>query len=513
MDTGTALRMAASHSPRRIAILDRDRAVPYGELAAEVDRLAAGLRSLGVRGGDRVVLAVANSADAALMLFAIQAAGAVAIPVNFRTRSDSLAWILARTGAIALIVDGNSAASARDLQAPPPGLLVAQIDGEVDTLPGTLGIRDIRPHKVGRMPRVDDEDPALILLTSGSTGAPKLVKLSHRQSLARVYGLFMNHGFRLDDGMRALGLMPVYHTVGMHAVMMLPLLTGGSYHPVRSFSPPAVVPQISLEAITYVFGTPTMFVRLISQFKEAAAYASVTDALYAGAPMSTDLVRRVAEVITPNLTHIYGNTETFNSLYHRSAASAPGALVPGVFHRVRIANPAGASVREVPTGQVGELLVDLSSPEAFSGYDDLGRSDAAAVTGRWYRTGDAAVRDGHAIFIRGRIDDMIITGGENVYPAEVEDVLSVHPGVTDCAVLGSPDPTWGQLVTALVVRSDSSVTEEALFSYCRNDRHMESHKCPRRILFVDEIPITATGKRAVPELRALASRLLEGAGN
>ena len=301
--------------------------------------------------------------------------------------------------------------------------------------------------------------------------------------------------------------MPIYHTVGLHSVLLLPLLTGGSYHPVRAFVPADVLQTVEEQAITYIFGAPTMFARLLDVEGAAARLTSVHDAMYAGAPMDPALVRRVAAEITPNLTHIYGNTETYNSLYYRNAGSSPGALLPGVFHRVRIA-PIGGHVNvELPPSTEGELLVDMASEEAFDGYAQP-EQNAGRVDERWYRTGDVALRDDRGrIFIRGRTDEMIISGGENVYPADVESVLAEHPGIAECAVVGVPDPTWGQLVAALVVRADPALTEPALAEFCRSAPALDSFERPRLLLFTDTLPINPSGKRPAAELRALVAQL------
>jgi 2-furoate---CoA ligase len=506
MDTATALRMAAARHPARPAIVDQDGySRSFAELVDEVDAVAAGLVADGVRPGDRVVLTVANSPEAAVAVLAVQTAGAVAVPTNFRARSAALATVLRVTGAAALVVDPNSAATADELPQS-PGRVVT-LDGASCARSGAQPLSALGASGARALPGIDADEPAIALLTSGSTGDPKLIALNHRQSLARVFGLFMNHGFRHDDGMRALGLMPIYHTVGLHSVLLLPLLTGGSYHPVRAFLPPEVLRIVEEQAITYVFGAPTMFARLLEVEGAATRLSSVRDAMYAGAPMEPALVRRVAAEITPNLTHIYGNTETYNSLYHRDAGQHPGALLPGVFHRVRIAPIGGDVNEELPPGAEGELLVDTASEEAFDGYaqpeQNVGRIDDV-----WYRTGDVAVRDdeGH-IFIRGRTDDMIISGGENIYPADVANVVAEHPGIAECAVVGVPDPTWGELVAALVVRADPGLTEAELAEFCRSAPGLDRVTRPRVLLFADELPVNPSGKRPASELRALAARL------
>jgi 2-furoate---CoA ligase len=513
IDTATAVRLAASRTPDRAAIVEEDQQLTYAQLVGEINAIAGGLRRAGIADGDRVVLATANSLQATVALLAVQAAGAVAVPVNFRARAATLRGVLDAVGAAALVVDEHTT-GAVDLQATGTcrELLVA-LDGPAAT--GALSLDQLRgSDRDGsadldfdpRRPPIDGERAALVLLTSGSTGRPKLIPLTHRQSLARVFGLYMNHGFRQDDDMRCLGIMPIYHTVGLHAVLLLALLTNGTYYPVPTFVPEAVLELIRRERISYVFAAPTMFARLLDGARSAPedSLASVRDAMYAGAPMDPTLVRRVAAEVTTNLTHIYGNTETYNSLFYRQAGDCPGALRPGILHRVRIVTIGGGHRDQVPPGTEGELIVDTASPEAFDGYADPVQT-AERVHAGWYHTGDVALADEEGrIFIRGRADDMIITGGENVYPADVENVLLGHPGVAECAVVGVPDPTWGQQLVALIIAGERPPSAAELQEFCRHEPTLDPYKRPRRILLVDELPVNPNGKRPLPELRALA---------
>jgi 2-furoate---CoA ligase len=496
MDVVTAFRFAVDRAPGRVAVVEHDRSLTYRQLLDEVERVRSGLVGIGVGRGDRVVFAVANSLDATVALLAALAAGAVVVPINFRAGPAAVRTALEATQARAFVVDRHSEPGVGDW----PGHVVG-LGGAASERPAGTALADLGGPPVP-VAALRASDPAFALFTSGSTGAPKQIPLTHGMSLARVYGLFMNHGFRSDDDMRCLGLMPLHHTVGLHAVLLLSLLTGGTYYPVGEFDPPAVLSLVVRHRITYVFAAPTMFARLSAENGVEEATTSVRDALYAGAPMDPSLVRAVSSRMTDNLTHIYGNTETFNSLYYRYAGSCPGALVPGVLHRVRLVAPGGRPDEVVEHGE-GELLVDMSSPEAFAGYADPAR-DAGRVEGGWYRTGDMAVRDDEGrVFIRGRVDDMIITGGENVYPAEVEAALVEHPGITDCAVIGVPDATWGELVTAVVVRADPGLAEDDVLRHAR-ESSLESFRRPRRVVFVASIPVNATGKRSLGELRRLA---------
>jgi len=511
VNTATALDLAAGRSPRRLAVVEGDRQLTYAELTGQVRAVAWGLARAGVGSGDSVVLAVANSLEATVAVLAVQVAGAVAVPVNFRSRGGALYSALRAAAASVIIVDEQAAAAIEELadgERPP---IVLTVNGARCASGVPLGAL-AEQAAPAPLPTVSGDAPAIALLTSGSTGTPKLIRLTHRESLARVYGLFMNHGFRHDDGMRSLGLMPIYHTVGLHAVLLLSLLANGTYFPVKEFVPAQVLDLIARERITYVFGAPTMFARMLDADPGDGAdrFASVRDAMYAGAPMDHEMVRQVSARLTRNLTHIYGNTETYNSLFYRFAGSCPGALSRGVLHQVRIVRIGGSPFDEARRGEEGELIVDMASPEAFDGYAEPEQT-ARRVRDGWYYTGDVAVEDDEGrIFIRGRTEDMIISGGENIYPADVENVLGRHPGVRECAVVGVPDPVWGQVVAALVIPSSPAVTEAEISIFCREQPDLDSFKRPRQVLFVHDLPVTPSGKRSVSALRDLAVKAMGG---
>lgn len=517
MDTSTMLRFAADRAPAYEAVVEGDRRLSYGELLEAVESAASGMRGLGLDPGDRLVMAVANSVDAVICMLATQMAGVVAVPVNHRLRSTSLGAMARRCGARALVIDENTTEDLeKDLLAACP--VQIRLNG-TDRAPHAVSLGElIASHSplAGQSLPADD-DVSIVLFTSGTNGMPKAVPITHRQNTARVTGLFRNHGFRHDDDMRCLGLMPIYHTVGIHAGVLLSLHCDGTYFPVRRFVPADVLELVERESISYVFGAPTMFKALVDDPRRADFdLSSVRDAMYAGQAMDATLVERVSLDLAVELTHVYGNTETYNSLYYRSAGSCPGALRVGIAHRVRIASLEPGCDDPAAPGVEGELLVDMRSDEAFSGYEGDPAATASCVRDGWYHTGDVAVVDSEdRIFLKGRTDDMIISGGENIHPAEIANVLLTHPGVADCAVTGVPDEFWGESVVALVVPRNGDLTIEALAEFCGHNRDLDGFKKPKHLFLVDQLPYNNTGKTDVSEVRHLARSLvmLSGVGN
>lgn len=511
METTTMLRFAADRAPAHEAVVEGDRRLTYGELLEAVDATASGLHRLGVARGDRVVMAVANSLDAVICMLGTQLAGAVVVPINYRLRSANVGAMITRCGARALAIDENTTDDLEnDLRAACP--VQIRLNGTQRASDG-VALKELIASGSSRigLDAPDEDDVSMLLFTSGTNGNPKAVPITHRQSMARVTGLFQNHGFRDDDAMRCLGLMPIYHTVGVHAGVLLALHCNGTYFPVRRFVPALALELIEQESISYVFGAPTMFKALLDEPRRPDFdLSSIRDAMYAGQAMDATLIKRVTADLAVELTHIYGNTETYNSLYYRDAGSCPGALRVSSAHRVRVASLEPERDDPVPAGVEGELLVDMRSDEAFSGYEGDPEATASCVRNGWYHTGDVAVADSeNRIFLKSRIDDMITSGGENIHPAEIVKILLTHPSVADCAVTGVPDDFWGESVAALVVPGNDEVTTEALLKFCEHSPDLDGFKRPKRIFLVDKLPHNNTGKTDISEVRHLTQSLVK----
>jgi 2-furoate---CoA ligase len=342
---------------------------------------------------------------------------------------------------------------------------------------------------------VGPEDLGLLLYTSGTTGVPKGVPITHEMSVFRVLAN-LNHGIAHCEPLRTLGLMPLYHTVGCHSQALMSLVFGGTYYPVRAFDPAETVDVVEREQINVLFGSPTHFSMILNHPSFSKhKFSSVRHALYAGAPMATPLVERVSREVTENLTHIYGNTETYMGGWYRRTAERPQMLRVGIWHDVRIVKPAGTLDALAELGREGELIINMRSPESFRGYYNKPDKTAEVCVDGWYHTGDSARWVEEGVYeITGRIDDMIISGAENIHPAEVESYLATHPKIADVCVVGVPDETWGQIVKAFVVRRDQDLTEGDLEQYCKSSKVLEAWKRPRAYCFVPSLPRTPSGK-------------------
>ena len=405
-------------------------------------RIAGGL---GVEPGARVAVVLDNRLETALLYWAAQWAGAVFVPLSWRLSAAELDYCLADCGARVVI---------RDVDPLPDG---AEHPGALDR---------------------DERELSLLLYTSGTTGRPKGVPRSHAADRAGGWSQALQHGYAWGD--RTLGVMPLYHTMGIHSLLAMHLV-GGCFVPQARWDAGEALRLIEEERISSLYLAPTLFHDLVHHPSLASTDVGSVRALgYAGAAMPSALVRRCADVFSPEVfVNHYGSTEVYTFSIGRDQLGKPGcAGRAAVNTRLRILDS-------------GEICVDLASPEAFAGYWNRPDADETAIRDGWYRTGDTGHLDEDGdLWIDGRVDDMIVSGGENVHPLEVEDVLAAHPRVREVAVIGVVDERLGQHVTAVVV---GTATEDELDAHCL-DSSLARFKRPREYRFVDELPKSASGK-------------------
>lgn len=417
----------------------------YAELLARVRRVAGGL---GVAPGERVAVVLDNRLETALLYWAAQWAGAVVVPVSWRLADADVEYCLEDCGARVVI-------------------------REHDELPDG-------PEHPGTLDR-DEEEISLVLYTSGTTGRPKGVPRSHRADRAGGLSQALQHGYLAGD--RTLGVMPLYHTMGIHSLVAMHLV-GGCFVPLARWDPAEALALIERERITSLYLAPTLFHDLVHHPDVRRRDISSVRALgYAGAAMTAALVERCAEVFEPEVfVNHYGSTEIYTFSIGADQRSKPGcAGRPALNARLRL-------------GDEGEILCHMSSDEAFGGYWNRPDADAKAIRDGWYRTGDVGRLDADGdLWIAGRVDDMIVSGGENIHPLEIEDVLARHPSVLEVAVVGAPDDRWGQRVVACVV-AEARVTADELDAHCLASPTLARFKRPREYRFVDELPKSPSGK-------------------
>jgi acyl-CoA synthetase (AMP-forming)/AMP-acid ligase II len=483
------------------------RTVTYGEALAEVHRTANALVAAGLRPGDRAAFLSKNSVEHALIYFAASEAGVVLVPLNYRLASREWAYIVADAGARVLIA---TPAYTADVDAVRPELgtvgrffVVGDASGAWSDFRAAVGEQPARAPAV----RVRDGDDAIQMYTSGTTGRPKGAVLGHDALSAAVhqYGIGLP-GFAPGD--RTLVVAPLYH-MGAAMSAFCSAAYGGTLVIHEDFDPAAVVRSLDEDRIVGAMLVPAMIQACLVAVPDVSTrpFDALKAITYGASPIAESTLRQAAAAFKCDFYQAYGMTETSGGATlldaddHRRALAgerellvSAGRPLPGTALRV-----VDEDDRDLPVGQVGEIVV--RGPQLMRGYWNLADETAEALRGGWLHTGDAGRVDADGyLYILDRVKDMIVSGGENVYPREVEDVLFEHPAVADVAVIGVPDAQWGEAVKAIVVRrAGAEVGEGELMEFCRG--RLGGFKRPRSVDFVDALPRNATGKVLKRQLR------------
>ncbi len=490
---GLFLHKRALLGPNREALVEveRGRRFTYKELDDRANRTAHALLSLGVRKGDRVALLMMNGAEYVETYFALGRIGAVMVPLNWRLVADELQFILDDSGSTVLLFDGEFDDTVVDLHGRETvvrewvrvGEAGPDFAKDYDALQAAAS--DGFPECTAR-----DDDNLFIMYTSGTTGLPKGVVHSHGTMIASSVTILMTADIRLDD--TYLQVLPLFH-VGALAPLTAVIHRGGSAVIMRAFDPAQIFPVIEREKIDCMLAVPAMLNFMLAVDNHSDHDISSLRWIQSGAaPVPVPLIEKYAG-LGIQVHQVYGMTETGGPACLISAEEAlrkAGSTGPAFFHTdVRVVDDDG---NDVAPGKIGEVV--MRGAHVMKEY--WNRPDATAETIRdgWLYSGDMASMDAEGfVYIQDRKKDMIISGGENVYPAEVENTLSGHPEIADVAVIGQQSERWGESAAAIVVRTpDGEVTGDAILDWCQGK--LARFKQPRVVAFVDEIPRNPTGK-------------------
>ena len=455
------------------------------EMERSTNDLAAGLvRELGLEPGDRVAILDKNSDDYIELLFALDKAGAVACPVNWRLTGSEVATIVGDAEPKALVVS-------EDLR-----LNADQVSCRV------LGYGELPRVKGGADPRRDREDSVTWqLYTSGTTGVPKGAMLTNLNLLGLTGMLPMEiKGF--DEYGRTLVAMPLYH-IGGCGWALAGIFAGCTAVITREFVPPEILKVIVEQKINTAFLVPAALLFLTSLPEaQGADFSALKNIAYGASPITPELLKRSIDTFRCQFTQVYGLTETTGAVTFLHHAEHVGERFlscgrSGFGHELKVF---GHDDRALPRGEIGEIV--YRGPGTMAGYWRKERETETAIRDGWFHTGDAGTMDEDGfLYIKDRIKDMIISGGENIYPAEIEGVLAGHPKVADVAVIGIPDETWGESVKAIVIRKPGTdLTADELIDW--SHARLAGYKRPRSVDFVDAIPRNPSGKILKKELRA-----------
>jgi len=491
LDLGRGLIAAVERNPKATAIVDGELRLGYGEWLPRILAVVAGLDALGLAKGDHVLTVLQNRWEAATLHWACQLAGIVITPLNWRAKGEEIDYCLADAEGKALFFEPVSAeaVAASERARRLPRIAVGGGAGGTGDFAAVLAL-----PQAAASPRASAEDWSLMLYTSGTTGRPKGVPRRHRHERAAALAHVAQNLYAMGE--RTLGVMPLYHTVGVRSLLAMALVDG-SFVCLPRFDAASALMLIARESITNLYLVPTLYHDLVADPRFAAAdVASVRKLGFAGAAMPDGLLRRVAVAFKPELfVNHYGSSEIYTFTIEQNAAGKAGSAgKSGINQRVRVVRfGAGDPEAIARAGEEGEIIADLVSDEAFEGYWRRPDADARAIRHGWYFTGDTGyVDDAGDLFVTGRVDDLIVTGGENVSPGEIESVLSLHPAVAEVAVAGLADERWGRRITAFV-RRGAPVDAAELDAWCRNS-NLANFKRPRDYVFVREIPKSPVGK-------------------
>jgi 2-furoate---CoA ligase len=491
------LDLAAQRRPQADAVVDGGRRLTYAGLHARAQAVAAGLQALGVARGDRVLIALRNRLEHVVTYWALQTMGAVAAPVNFRLAAGEMRYVLEDSGAKVALFESATAAA---VQAAAAGGATRLVFVGENAPAGTTPFGELeRPAAATPPAPVAEADASLLLYTSGTTGRPKGVPRTHRNHYAGALAHVVQCGYTWGE--RTLGVMPLYHTMGIHSLTSMAAVNG-CFVCQPDWSAAEALRLIGGERITALYLIPTLFYDLVhAPALPATDVTSVTKLAYAGAPMLAPLTAGCERAFRPAVfVNHYGSTEIYTFTVRPRVQERPGcAGRAGVHSAIRVVTASTerrvSPEETVKPGDKGEIIASLASDEAFAGYWQRPDADARALRDGWYFTGDMGyVDEAGELYVAGRVDDMIISGGENIHPVEVEDVLARHSGVQEVAVIGEPDPRLGERVVAFVVPRTPGLTADALDAHCRGSDEFAPFKRPRRVVFVKDIPKTASGK-------------------
>ncbi|WP_433220204.1 long-chain-fatty-acid--CoA ligase [Dactylosporangium sp. CS-047395] len=489
LSLAAVLAESARRYPQKIAVVDGEQRVSYDDLWRQARSCAAALRELGVAPGDRVALQIPNVVDFPRVYFGVLALGAVVVPVHLLLTADEAAYTLKDSGARLLVCHPSQAAM---------GAAAAEIAGIPVVAPGELlGAEPVRSYA-----SCAPEDPAVVLYTSGTTGEPKGAVLTHLNLVMNtMVNVFDANDARSSDVV--LGCLPLFHTFGQTVGMNGAFRLGATLVMLARFTGEAALDLMVREKVTVFHGVPTMYVALLAAAAGRSDLPQLRLCISGGAALPLPVLEKFNAAFATSIFEGYGLSETSptattNQPHFGTRAGTVGHAVWGV--EVEVARPEiEERIELLPPGELGEIVI--RGHNVFAGYLNRPADTGQAVVDGWFRSGDLGTKteDGFVTIV-DRKKDLVIRGGFNVYPREVEEALARHPGVVQVAVIGVPDDVHGEEICAVVVRDQEvPLTEQELMDWSRD--RLGRHKYPRQVRFVDALPLGPSHKVLKRELR------------
>ena len=504
---GDMLTRAARCYPDKEAVVFEETRLTYAEFNERTNRLSNALLDLGVKRGERVVVICHNSNHYAEAVFAIAKIGAVSTNLNWRLSPKELAFLLDDSEANIVFFSKRFEYLYEPMvKELPKKLKYIAVDGKSDD--SMLDYEELIAKYPSNEPEVDIdfEDVVLQLYTSGTTGRPKGVMLTHKNMYSNAISTILE--MELTRDFNVLGLLPIFH-IAVFVLLNL-VLVGAKVTFVHSFDPAEIMALIEKEKVTAVGFTPIIFKFLLDHPElEKFDLSSLKQVIYATAPMPVDLLRRSMDKFQCDFIQFFGMTETSPTL---TMLVPEDHILEGPEYKVRRLASAGRATinvevkvvdgngEECPPGVTGEIIG--RGDNVMKGYHKMPKETKDVIRDGWYYTGDMGYFDEYGyLYIADRKKDMVISGGENIYPREVEEAILLLDGVAEVAVIGVPDDAWGEAVKAIVVpATGSELTDEMVIEHCKS--HIASYKKPKSVEFMEMLPRSALGKVLKHELRA-----------
>lgn len=485
------LRRQAENRPDKVFLYFHDLEVTYRQLDEITNRLANGLTRLGIRKGEKICLLLSNRPEFVYVFLGGPKVGAVLVPINIRLKAEEVQYIVENSDATVIVTEDAFLPLIQAIRPTCPKIQHVVVIGEPERQEVIPFSRLLEAPASEPPVEILPQDEMGIIYTSGTTGKPKGVVLTHENYYVNSQqGVMVS---RMGPDERAMCILPLFHVNGQVVTILMPLQAGGSLILTEGFSPKTFFHHITRYRATTFSGVPTVY-SILLHAPEAEHYdlSGLRMCICGAAPMPVEVLTRFEKKFNTKIIEGYGLSEgtcasTLNPIEGERKIGSVGVPLPG--QEIKIVDDHD---RELPPGQVGEVLI--RGRNVMKGYYKNPEATAEALRGGWLHTGDLGYRDEDGfLYLVGRKKEMIIRGGVNIYPKEIEEVFYRHPKVKEAAVIGLPDEIWGEEVACcLILKEGETWTEEDVIAYCQE--HLADFKCPRKVFFVEAFPKTATGK-------------------
>jgi fatty-acyl-CoA synthase len=491
---GDIPRLNAKRYPEKIALIEENRKLTYKQLNQQANRIAHGLMKLGISPGDKVAILSYNCLEYPVLYYAIAKCGAVTVPVNFRYKKDELIYAINNSEARVLFFGPEFVSLIEEARS---GFIseVRPIAISGETLEKDLDLNHLMDGQSNSDPsvKVDPASPAGIIYTSGTTGSPKGVLSHHLGWMSSYTGMIVEGD--VQTGETSLVCIPLFHGGGMHALLQPTLVMGGTAVILgKGFDPEKVLDAVERYGVTMTMWVPTQLAMLANYpGASRSKVSSLRKIWYGSSPISMPVLDACRKLFNVGFYQWYGLTETAMVSVLRPEDHLERSHFTGrEFFNAEL-KVVDAEDHETPVGEVGQIIT-AQNPLGMIGYYKMEEATRKMIRYGWIYTGDLARVEGNGYFtVVDRLTDMIISGGENIYPAEIENVISHHPGVSEVTVFGIPDDVYGESICAVIVKKKGhDLDSEEIISFCA--ANLAGYKKPKRVDFMDELPKTASGK-------------------